>query len=52
MSQWVERWTPCGGGTRPGYKRLGFEALRALDVYEASEEHSFGWWQNVASQSQ
>ena len=30
----VERWTLCGESTRPGYKSPGFEARRALDIYE------------------
>ena len=31
--QLVERWTPCDGSIRPGYKSPGFGARRALDVY-------------------
>ena len=34
LAQSVERWTPCGESTRPGLKGPGFEARRALDVYE------------------
>ena len=26
VAQSVERWTPCGGSTRPGFKSPGFEA--------------------------
>ena len=38
VAQSVERWTPYGGGIRPGFKSPGFEARRAPDVYRAS------WW--------
>ena len=36
VAQSVERWAPCGGSTRPGFKSPGFEARRAPDVYRAS----------------
>ena len=51
VAQSVERWTPCGGSTRPGFKSPGFEARRAPDVYRASCGYGCGWWQAVASQS-
>ena len=35
----VERWTPCGGSTRPGYESPGFEARRALDIYEPPDRY-------------
>ena len=51
VAQSVERWTPCGGSTRPGFESLEFEARRAPDVYRASLGYGCGWWQAVASQS-
>ena len=51
VAQSVERWTPCGDSTRPGFKSPGFEARRAPDVYRASCGYGCGWWQAVASQS-
>ena len=48
----VERWTPCGGSTRPGHKSPWFEARRALDVYEAPDGYCCGWWQTLPSRSQ
>ena len=32
VAQSVERWTPSGEITRPGYKAPGFEARQAFDV--------------------
>ena len=45
VAQMVERWTLCGENTRPGYKSPGFEARRALDIYEPPGEYGCGWWQ-------
>ena len=36
--------------TRPGWKSPGFEARRALDVYQSPEGYGSGWWQ-AASQA-
>ena len=49
VAQSVERWTPCGGSTRPGFKSPGFEARRAPDVYRASWRV---WLRLVAGRSQ
>ena len=49
--QLVERWTPCGESTRPGCKSLGFEARRALDIYEPPGGYGCGWWQAEARRS-
>ena len=49
VAQSVERWTPCDGSTRPGFKSPGFEARRAPDVYRASWRV---WLQLVAGHSQ
>ena len=43
VAQWVERWTPCGGSTRPGYESPGFEARQARDVYETPGGYGYGW---------
>ena len=53
VAQFVERWTPCGGSTRPGYKSppRGFEARRALDIYEPPDEYGCGWCQTAARRS-
>ena len=42
---------PCGGSTRPGCKSPGFEARRALDVYEPADGYGCGLWQVVARRS-
>ena len=52
VAQSVERRTPCGESTRPGYERSGAEARRALDVYEPPGGYGYGWWQAVARRSQ
>ena len=52
VAQLVERWTPCGESTRPGQKGPGFEARRALDVYQPPGGYGYGWWQAVARRSQ
>ena len=48
VAQLVERWTLRGERTRPGKKVPGFEARRALDVYEPPGGYGHGWWQPVA----
>ena len=48
VAQSVERWTPRGESTRPGKKGPGFEARRALDVYEPPGGYGYGWWQAAA----
>ena len=52
VAQLVERWTPCGESTRPGYKSPGFEARRALDIYEPPDGYGCGCWQAAARRSQ
>ena len=52
VAQSVERWTPRGESTRPGYESPGFEARRALDVYGPPGGYGYGWWQAVARRSQ
>ena len=49
VAQSVERWTPCGGSTRPGFKSPRFEVRRAPDVYRASWRV---WLRLVAGRSQ
>ena len=51
VAQLVERWTPCGESTRPGWKNPGFEVRRALDIYEPPDGYGCGWWQAVAKRS-
>ena len=48
VAQSVERWAPRSERTRPGKKGPGFEARRALDVYEPPGGYGYGWWQAVA----
>ena len=45
VAQLVERWTSCGESTRPGYEVRGFEARRALDIYEPPGGYGCDWWQ-------
>ena len=49
VAQSVERWTQCGENTRPGLNSPGFEARRALGVYE--NPGAYGCWQTVARRS-
>ena len=51
VAQLVECWTPCGESTCPGYKSPGFEARRALDIYEPPGGYGCGWCQGAARRS-